>query len=36
MDYGLDRRIDPNTEEVTGESARDLRELNSCQSDYIQ
>uniref|UniRef100_A0A3Q2Z0S2 Regulator of G protein signaling 9b n=1 Tax=Hippocampus comes TaxID=109280 RepID=A0A3Q2Z0S2_HIPCM len=26
MDYGLDRRIDPNTDEVTGENARLLRE----------
>uniref|UniRef100_A0A671XA08 Regulator of G protein signaling 9b n=1 Tax=Sparus aurata TaxID=8175 RepID=A0A671XA08_SPAAU len=34
MDYGLDRRIDPNTEEVTGESARDLRELNSLSSCF--
>lgn len=29
MDYGLDRRVDPNADEVTGESLRDLQGLIS-------
>uniref|UniRef100_A0A3Q3JN76 Regulator of G protein signaling 9b n=1 Tax=Monopterus albus TaxID=43700 RepID=A0A3Q3JN76_MONAL len=31
MDYGLDRRVDPNADEVTGESLHDLYEHDSCQ-----
>uniref|UniRef100_A0A3B5L4D8 Uncharacterized protein n=1 Tax=Xiphophorus couchianus TaxID=32473 RepID=A0A3B5L4D8_9TELE len=32
MDYGLDRRTDPNTDEVTGESPHDLQDHNSSRS----
>uniref|UniRef100_A0A3Q3KUJ3 Regulator of G protein signaling 9 n=1 Tax=Mastacembelus armatus TaxID=205130 RepID=A0A3Q3KUJ3_9TELE len=31
MDYGLDRRVDPNADEVSGESLHDLSGHNSCQ-----
>uniref|UniRef100_A0A3B4Z5G3 Regulator of G-protein signaling 9-like n=1 Tax=Stegastes partitus TaxID=144197 RepID=A0A3B4Z5G3_9TELE len=35
MDYGLERRIDPNADEVTGEALRDPYEHNSSQSALV-